>query len=752
MLSRYVVSQVKHNSYFLVGLALGLWVALAMVPLEEDMEACMAESVSAEPFPDDFEPHREEKPLRSAGQSGRSVQRPRYYSTELGIRGRLLAGALSSESALETRAAALNKTASQLQPALRFFITASALQAAPGKANVVGFTDTREMLKPFHALKYLADNYLEEYDFFFLVSDTSYVNARRLNELVSRISVSQDVYMGTMAEDDTHYCTLEGGILLSNSVLRAVHGELDWCVRNSYSAHHHENLGRCVLHAKHLPCTERLQGEEYVSVRLADGAGGAGGAGGLTPALAGAVTAAPLALPEHFYQIHAYVSRVHLENVRSEIRSARGAAARSSRRHPRGFRNATWPPALRRDAGLASPPPTRFDHPRWTRFNGSHAFLPDELRAAAPLAAAQRRARDMILEESVAWAKHRWGASEARLVEGAWCWEPPYALRYRLLLALRGVGEGAGASAGGAARGAGALRQLEAVRPLGAARLAPARYVTETGRVTLLLPVPHADASLALGFLRRYESTCVQRDANTALVVVLVRRGAAADGADAAALRDAVRALALKHRAELREESAGEADGSRGEAEGSSAEARWDEAARVAMWQAAARLAKDTLILLLPPDAEFTEDFLNRVRMNTIAGEQWFLASGFARFAHFAHPHFVEPDGSRPARGTGRFAPRAAALAVHRADLTLAREMWLSAGGAAGAAPADLMRPPPAAPCAPAAGAPGRGAGGAAPERLACLQRERDANFSRLNLGARHTLAKLLLHSQAMLA
>lgn len=51
----------------------------------------------------------------------------------------------------------------------------------------------------------------------------------------------------------------EGGILLSNSVLRAVHGELDWCVRNSYSPHHHENIGRCVLHAAHQHCTPALQ-------------------------------------------------------------------------------------------------------------------------------------------------------------------------------------------------------------------------------------------------------------------------------------------------------------------------------------------------------------------------------------------------------------------------------------------------------------------------------------------------------------
>lgn len=125
--------------------------------------------------------------------------------------GSLLAGVLSSEAALESRVAALNRTAARLQPALRVFIAASVLQAAPPRPNVVGFTDTREMLKPFHALKYLGDNYLEEYNFFFLVSDTSYINARRLTELVSKLSVSQDVYMGTVADDDSHYCSLGKG-------------------------------------------------------------------------------------------------------------------------------------------------------------------------------------------------------------------------------------------------------------------------------------------------------------------------------------------------------------------------------------------------------------------------------------------------------------------------------------------------------------------------------------------------------------
>ncbi|CAH0596826.1 unnamed protein product [Chrysodeixis includens] len=508
MLSRYVVSQVKHNSYFLVGLALGLWVSLVVVPLEEEAGAACASALGPPPR-DDYEPQREERPLGPAPRTqARTLQRPRYYSTELGMRGSLLTGVLSSEEALKSQIAALNHTTARLHPALKFFITASAMSSVPGLANVVGFTDTREMLKPFHALKYLADNYLEEYDFFFLVSDTAFVNARRLTELVSQLSVSEDIYMGTVAEDDSHYCLLEGGVLLSNSVLRAIHNELDWCVRNSYSPHHHENVGRCVLHAAHLACSPAAQGESYAAVR----ASGTDEPPALTPALADAVTVFPVTKAANFYTLHAYVSRVHLQRDAAEVRRLRAALWRGAPRHPPHYRNATWPAGLRADPGLAPPPPdSRFDHLRWISFNATHAFFPDDHHEVAPLTGANREALDLVLAAARAWGLRRWAdAGDVRLLEGAWRWEPAAALRYRLLLRLA-------ARAGGGHT----LRLLEVVRPLGAARLVPVRYVTESARLSLLLALPssgHDDDALA--FLQRYEAVCLNQDKNTALLVV----------------------------------------------------------------------------------------------------------------------------------------------------------------------------------------------------------------------------------------
>lgn len=142
-------------------------------------------------------------------------------------------------------------------------------------------------------------------------------------------------------------------MLLSNSVLRAVHGELDWCVRNSYSPHHHENIGRCVLHAAHRACAAAAQGQTYRAAR----APSPEQPPALAPELADAVTVSPVTRAATFYSLHAYVSRVHLQRDRAEVRRLRAALWRGAARHPPHYRNATWPSGLRADPGLAPPRP-----------------------------------------------------------------------------------------------------------------------------------------------------------------------------------------------------------------------------------------------------------------------------------------------------------------------------------------------------------------------------------------------------------
>lgn len=246
--------------------------------------------------------------------------RPRYYSSELGIREKIFIGVMTSQENINSFATAFNRTTAHLVNKIKFFINADSVKTNYQLKNIVGFTDTRESRRPFHVIKYIADNYLDDYDYFLLVPDNVYVDARKLNALLYHMSITFDLYMGgtrvTSAahesgaaahadesgaaaaaaaeveeeeEDesaggggggngggagdaaaglsDRNYCALEAGILLSSSVIRKMRNNLDRCVRIGITNDHSVNIGRCVKYASHVAgCQESFQVSEFIII------------------------------------------------------------------------------------------------------------------------------------------------------------------------------------------------------------------------------------------------------------------------------------------------------------------------------------------------------------------------------------------------------------------------------------------------------------------------------------------------------
>lgn len=232
----------------------------------------------------------------------KNVLRPRYYSSELGIREKIFIGVMTSQENINTFATAFNRTTAHLVNKIKFFINADSVKANYQLKNIVGFTDTRESRRPFHVIKYIADNYLDDFDYFLLVPDNVYVDARKLNTLLYHMSITFDLYMGgtrvgadvnvqggaaaaagagaargdesTAVEEDEesaggdaaaglndrNFCALEAGILLSSSVIRKMRNNLDRCVRIGITNDHSVNIGRCVKYASHVAgCQESFQ-------------------------------------------------------------------------------------------------------------------------------------------------------------------------------------------------------------------------------------------------------------------------------------------------------------------------------------------------------------------------------------------------------------------------------------------------------------------------------------------------------------
>lgn len=196
---------------------------------------------------------------------------------------------MTTPANINTRATAINRTTAHLVNKIKFFINADNVKANYNLKNIVGFTDTRENLRPFHIIKYIGDNYLDDFDNFFLIQDDVYIDARKLKKVLTQISITFDLYMGTRSvknqssdlldfykkskksnngngsgnvriPSDRNYCELEAGILFSSSVIRKMRNNLDWCVRNGVTNTHSVNIGRCVKYSSNISgCQERFQ-------------------------------------------------------------------------------------------------------------------------------------------------------------------------------------------------------------------------------------------------------------------------------------------------------------------------------------------------------------------------------------------------------------------------------------------------------------------------------------------------------------
>lgn len=210
-------ARVRQNFYLIFGITIGLIFSLVVGPLLEASCLFTVSILKSDSNPiiinDEYEPriNLAGKPQRAL-KAPQTILRPRYYSTELGIREKLFVGVLASQPTVDGLAVAVNKTVTHWVDKTIFFVDATAehklnvsLMKIPG---IVGFTDSRTILKPFHMIKYIVDNYLDEYDFFMLIRDNTYIKADKLMDLLKRVtSVSEDVYAsGTVI--GTNYCSL----------------------------------------------------------------------------------------------------------------------------------------------------------------------------------------------------------------------------------------------------------------------------------------------------------------------------------------------------------------------------------------------------------------------------------------------------------------------------------------------------------------------------------------------------------------
>lgn len=430
----------------------------------------------------------------SANPNKPKLIRPRYYSTELGIKEKLFVGIFTSEEKINTQALHINKTIGHLVDRIKFFITAQyKLKTKYNLTGLVGFTDARYKYRPFQVIKYVADTFGQSYDYYFFANDVTFINAHKLNDIVKKISVSMDVYMGSTVEDGS-YCNLNSGIIISNSVLKAMRNHLDWCIMNAVSEDPSENIGRCAFHSYGISCQENIHMEQLYTFRIKHFE--------LIPHLKelsertdfnNAVTIYPVLQKNDFYTLNAYFLKQRLSTITEEI-----------------SKNTIdlWPPGQRPGAK----PATRFDLPRQYYFNRSHIYFPNDFSVMKEHSATELMDIENIIEEVKVKAKSIYGddLKYVDLVNG-----------YKVFDLSKGMDYIIDAKFQNTNNQKEVVKRFEICKPINNVELISVPYVTENSRVNIILPIEDNQINLAMEFLTTYASTIMDRKEKTFLMLVL---------------------------------------------------------------------------------------------------------------------------------------------------------------------------------------------------------------------------------------
>ena len=438
--------------------------------------------------------------------------------------------------------------------------------------------------------------------------------------MLSHISISHPLHFGLPIQRGSHYCSLEQGVVLSNTVLASTAASLEWCVSHT-DVNADNTFGLCVLHGAALPCSSRIQEKDYVSMSLDRRNGGAGSEEVYDslqqqindlPSLP--VTITDMQQPIDIYAAHQLLLVKEIDLLKESLRVTREKIAAVRPKAPLTAKENTWP--------LGSPAPhnakSRFDIISWTAFNSSHVFMPDEHRNVAPL-------RDNLLRDItsvvLAGASHVTNTSDGRLIlqhlnYGYYKVDPVRGTDYLLSLQFRDAFSGEMIN-----------KFIEGSRSITSMEFIPMPYVTEKTEITLIVPVRVSETGLASDFLKKFVKN-KKNVLNSVLLFVVI-------------LTDKNGALAVK---KLRSDCESVSSESELNVKLATVASNKKVSHVSLMDQVVRKLSSDTLAMIVPVMASVSSAALDRAKMNTIQGWQVFSPMAWGMY----HPKVI-PEGEAKA-------------------------------------------------------------------------------------------------------
>ena len=248
---------------------------------------------------DDFEPRiitdPGKKPKVDLEANKKKIVRPRFISTELGIREKLFTGIISTQNTIDSLGVAINKTlASHLQKIIFYtdkpdegnsdeFSNIDKIKVLEQKSmTIISNEENTQVGQLFQSLLHMYNNYQDIYDWFFIMYDHTYASPDRITQIVNHMSITRLLYMGVPMQTsipsqddkiiDGTYCLGDAGFIISRALLIELVPRMNDCITTITTNEADVWLGQCIISLTQgkIGCISHEEEQVYSSLHLKD--------------------------------------------------------------------------------------------------------------------------------------------------------------------------------------------------------------------------------------------------------------------------------------------------------------------------------------------------------------------------------------------------------------------------------------------------------------------------------------------------
>ena len=185
----------------------------------------------------------------------------------------LFVGVLTAEKFLDNRAKAVYETwGSSLPGSLAFFSSSNSRRSSLPVVSLKGVDDSYPpQRKSMMMLKYMHDNYINDYEWFMRCDDDVYVRTDKLEGFLRTLNSTEDLYIGQAGtgrrpwkkylrlKPGDNYCMGGPGVVFSASMLRKLVQHIRCCLPHPVTQHEDVEIGRCISMFTGQYCTWALE-------------------------------------------------------------------------------------------------------------------------------------------------------------------------------------------------------------------------------------------------------------------------------------------------------------------------------------------------------------------------------------------------------------------------------------------------------------------------------------------------------------